>query len=97
VSPRPPSVTQLAMLGRKGSPWFADRMRTALTAMVTEHLPAEWTDLVGGRRRLSTSASHMCQNTMIDFRRLLAAIGYHRQPELAMSIIEEAFPWNPSR
>jgi AcrR family transcriptional regulator len=35
-----------AMLGRKGSPWFADRMRTALSAMVTEHLPAERTDLV---------------------------------------------------
>lgn len=27
-----------AMLGRKGSPWFAERMRAALTDMVTEHL-----------------------------------------------------------
>lgn len=29
-----------ALLGRGGSPWFADRMRAALAAMVTEHLPA---------------------------------------------------------
>ena len=28
-----------ALLGRKGSPWFADRMRTALAAMTSEHLP----------------------------------------------------------
>lgn len=28
-----------ALLGRKGSPWFADRMRGALAAMTTEHLP----------------------------------------------------------
>ena len=35
-----------AMLGRKGSPWFADRMRAALSAMVTAHLPAAETDLV---------------------------------------------------
>jgi AcrR family transcriptional regulator len=28
-----------ALLGRKGSPWFADRMRTALAAMSSEHLP----------------------------------------------------------
>lgn len=28
-----------ALLGRNGSPWFADRMRTTLAAMVTEHLP----------------------------------------------------------
>ncbi|HEU5028040.1 MAG TPA: TetR/AcrR family transcriptional regulator [Spirillospora sp.] len=27
-----------ALLGRKGSPWFADRMRGSLAAMVTEHL-----------------------------------------------------------
>ncbi|WP_377272156.1 TetR/AcrR family transcriptional regulator [Peterkaempfera sp. SMS 1(5)a] len=27
-----------ALLGRKGSPWFADRMRTALAEMVAEHL-----------------------------------------------------------
>lgn len=29
-----------ALLGRGGSPWFADRMRATLAAMVTEHLPA---------------------------------------------------------
>jgi AcrR family transcriptional regulator len=28
-----------ALLGRKGSPWFADRMRSALAAMTSEHLP----------------------------------------------------------
>jgi AcrR family transcriptional regulator len=28
-----------ALLGRKGSPWFADRMRAALAAMSSEHLP----------------------------------------------------------
>lgn len=28
-----------AMLGRKGSVWFADRMRSALAAMSSEHLP----------------------------------------------------------
>ncbi|NUP50817.1 MAG: TetR/AcrR family transcriptional regulator, partial [Catenulispora sp.] len=28
-----------AMLGRKGSPWFADRMRASLAGMVSEHLP----------------------------------------------------------
>jgi AcrR family transcriptional regulator len=28
-----------ALLGRKGSPWFADRMRTALASMTSEHLP----------------------------------------------------------
>ncbi|HEY3502363.1 MAG TPA: TetR/AcrR family transcriptional regulator [Actinocatenispora sp.] len=27
-----------AMLGRRGSPWFAERMRAALSAMVAEHL-----------------------------------------------------------
>jgi AcrR family transcriptional regulator len=27
-----------ALLGRKGSPWFADRMRGALAGMTTEHL-----------------------------------------------------------
>jgi len=28
-----------ALLGRKGSPWFADRMRSALAAMSSAHLP----------------------------------------------------------
>lgn len=28
-----------ALLGRKGSPWFADRMRSALAAMSSQHLP----------------------------------------------------------
>jgi AcrR family transcriptional regulator len=28
-----------ALLGRKGSPWFAARMRSALAAMSSEHLP----------------------------------------------------------
>ncbi|HEX5114651.1 MAG TPA: TetR/AcrR family transcriptional regulator [Pseudonocardiaceae bacterium] len=28
-----------ALLGRKGSPWFADRMRSALAAMSSRHLP----------------------------------------------------------
>jgi AcrR family transcriptional regulator len=28
-----------ALLGRSGSPWFADRMRSALAAMSSEHLP----------------------------------------------------------
>ena len=28
-----------ALLGRKGSAWFADRMRSALAAMTSEHLP----------------------------------------------------------
>jgi tetracycline repressor-like protein len=28
-----------ALLGRKGSPWFAARMRTSLTGMVERHLP----------------------------------------------------------
>ncbi|GAA0360424.1 TetR/AcrR family transcriptional regulator [Microbispora corallina] len=28
-----------ALLGRKGSPWFADRMRAALAAMSSGHLP----------------------------------------------------------
>ena len=27
------------LLGRKGSPWFADRMRSALAAMSSAHLP----------------------------------------------------------
>ncbi|MEY9928405.1 hypothetical protein ABH926_003044 [Catenulispora sp. GP43] len=35
-----------AMLGRKGSPWFADRMRAALSAMVTAHVPASETGVV---------------------------------------------------
>jgi AcrR family transcriptional regulator len=29
-----------ALLGRRGSSWFADRMRATLAAMVTEHLPS---------------------------------------------------------
>ena len=33
-----------ALLGRKGSPWFADRMRSALAAMTSEHLPARAAD-----------------------------------------------------
>ena len=33
-----------ALLGRKGSPWFADRMRTALAAMSSEHLPGRDAD-----------------------------------------------------
>ncbi|NIH80695.1 TetR/AcrR family transcriptional regulator [Amycolatopsis viridis] len=33
-----------ALLGRKGSPWFADRMRSALAAMSSEHLPGRDVD-----------------------------------------------------
>ncbi len=33
-----------ALLGRKGSPWFADRMRKALAAMSSEHLPGRDAD-----------------------------------------------------
>jgi AcrR family transcriptional regulator len=33
-----------ALLGRKGSPWFADRMRSALAAMSSEHLPGRTAD-----------------------------------------------------
>ena len=33
-----------ALLGREGSPWFADRMRAALTTMVSEHLPGQAAD-----------------------------------------------------
>ncbi|WP_235748623.1 TetR/AcrR family transcriptional regulator [Nocardia coffeae] len=33
-----------ALLGRKGSPWFADRMRSALAAMSTAHLPGRQPD-----------------------------------------------------
>lgn len=33
-----------ALLGRKGSPWFADRMRSALAAMSSQHLPGRDAD-----------------------------------------------------
>lgn len=33
-----------ALLGRKGSAWFADRMRSALAAMSSEHLPGQPAD-----------------------------------------------------
>jgi AcrR family transcriptional regulator len=33
-----------ALLGRKGSAWFADRMRSALAAMSSEHLPGDTAD-----------------------------------------------------
>ncbi|QGN33930.1 TetR/AcrR family transcriptional regulator [Microlunatus sp. Gsoil 973] len=33
-----------ALLGRKGSPWFADRMRAALARMSSEHLPGQTGD-----------------------------------------------------
>lgn len=33
-----------ALLGRKGSAWFADRMRSALAAMSSEHLPGQDAD-----------------------------------------------------
>ena len=33
-----------ALLGRKGSPWFADRMRAALAAMSSQHLPGHDAD-----------------------------------------------------
>ena len=33
-----------ALLGRNGSPWFADRMRNALAAMSTAHLPGRTAD-----------------------------------------------------
>jgi len=33
-----------ALLGKKGSPWFTDRMRTALAAMVSAHLPDQTAD-----------------------------------------------------
>jgi AcrR family transcriptional regulator len=33
-----------ALLGRKGSPWFADRMRSALAAMSNRHLPGRTAD-----------------------------------------------------
>jgi AcrR family transcriptional regulator len=33
-----------ALLGRRGSPWFADRMRTAMAAMSSEHLPGQTGD-----------------------------------------------------
>ncbi|MBF6145508.1 TetR family transcriptional regulator [Nocardia sp. 852002-20019_SCH5090214] len=38
-----------ALLGRKGSPWFTDRMRTTLAAMSSAHLPGQSaTDFVPG-------------------------------------------------
>lgn len=33
-----------ALLGRRGSPWFADRMRSALAATASEHLPDRGVD-----------------------------------------------------
>jgi AcrR family transcriptional regulator len=33
-----------ALLGRKGSPWFTDRMRSALAAMSSEHFPGRTAD-----------------------------------------------------
>jgi AcrR family transcriptional regulator len=33
-----------ALLGRRGSAWFADRMRSALAAMSSEHLPGQDAD-----------------------------------------------------
>jgi AcrR family transcriptional regulator len=33
-----------ALLGRKGSPWFADRMRSALAATSSQHLPGRDVD-----------------------------------------------------
>ena len=33
-----------ALLGRKGSPWFADRMRAALAELATAHLPDQAPD-----------------------------------------------------
>jgi len=33
-----------ALLGKKGSPWFTDRMRNALAAMPTAHLPGQDSD-----------------------------------------------------
>lgn len=33
-----------AMLGRKGSPWFADRMRAALASMTSGHFPGQGAD-----------------------------------------------------
>jgi AcrR family transcriptional regulator len=33
-----------ALLGRKGSPWFADRMRNALATMSSAHLPGQAAD-----------------------------------------------------
>ncbi|WP_216900296.1 TetR/AcrR family transcriptional regulator [Nocardia alni] len=33
-----------ALLGKKGSPWFADRMRKALATMSTAHLPGRTAD-----------------------------------------------------
>ncbi|WP_019929448.1 TetR/AcrR family transcriptional regulator [Nocardia sp. BMG111209] len=33
-----------ALLGRKGSPWFADRMRVALADMTTGHFPGDSAD-----------------------------------------------------
>ena len=33
-----------ALLGRKGSPWFADRMRSALAATSSQHLPGHDAD-----------------------------------------------------
>ncbi|MGH3209590.1 MAG: TetR/AcrR family transcriptional regulator, partial [Trebonia sp.] len=33
-----------ALLGRKGSPWFANRMRKALAAMSSQHLPGRDAD-----------------------------------------------------
>jgi AcrR family transcriptional regulator len=33
-----------ALLGRKGSPWFADRMRSALAATSSQHLPGHHAD-----------------------------------------------------
>jgi Bacterial regulatory proteins, tetR family len=38
------SRAAFALLGRKGSPWFADRMRQALAAMSSEHFPGRDAD-----------------------------------------------------
>ncbi|MFJ9365068.1 TetR/AcrR family transcriptional regulator [Nocardia sp. NPDC101769] len=49
-----------ALLGRRGSPWFADRMRAALAAMVSEHLPGQ-----GGDALASAVVSAMFMQSIV--------------------------------
>lgn len=84
-----------ALLGRNGSPWFADRMRATLAAMVTEHLPlpaarpgADLVPTVLGAMFVQSITWWLDQGRPYSPRRIAV-----RSARLASAVIAEAQSW----
>lgn len=84
------------LLGRRGSPWFADRMRAALADMVSAHLPA---GSGGGGLVPSAVAAVFVQSIAwwLEHDRAVPPREIAtRSARLAETMINEANSWSPS-